>query len=277
MASSSPSQTVIHTRLPPLGRSPSPNLIESLVPAPLRKTRPAPRSVTPVARYNYNNSQTLPVPANGFTPHLRLGRDDFPLKRCDEIRTARSVSPLPQGNPPYIRHWTPPPPRAASANSQPRRPTLENMERSIPPPNYNPDEPSRRRPNDRRVRRPSGDVRVPEPLQTNRGRQCKPPPVSRVEARAPASQKSTSAPPAELPAEAVQKARKHTTNMDYLSLEQLENLWESQSLYIGTVDVPTKPTNPVWHFNGTDPRSPIHPAFRAEPFSIHNSFAPVRM
>jgi len=69
------------------------------------------------------------------------------------------------------------------------------------------------------------------------------------------------------------RSRRHVPSMlDYLSLEQLEDLWELQDLYLGPVDVPQKPGSPMWRTGEDDPRSPIHPAFRPH-YSIHNSFA----
>ena len=72
--------------------------------------------------------------------------------------------------------------------------------------------------------------------------------------------------------------RKQVESMvEYLSLEQLENMWRSQDMYLGTVVAPQKPKSPMWRIE-EDPRSPslpVHPAFRNDPENDpnFNSFA----
>ena len=67
---------------------------------------------------------------------------------------------------------------------------------------------------------------------------------------------------------AQRQPRKQVESMvEYLSLEQLENMWRSQDMYLGTVVAPQKPTSPMFRIE-EDPRSPIlpvHPAFRNDP------------
>jgi hypothetical protein len=75
------------------------------------------------------------------------------------------------------------------------------------------------------------------------------------------------------------KPKKRITSMvDYLSLDELESLWQSQDMYLGIVNAPVKPQSPMFRVS-PDPRSPvlpIHPAFRNDPIMAnahHNSFA----
>ncbi|MCJ1325367.1 hypothetical protein MMC10_002030 [Thelotrema lepadinum] len=75
------------------------------------------------------------------------------------------------------------------------------------------------------------------------------------------------------------QARKQVESMvEYLSLEQLENMWQSQDMYLGTVVAPQKPKSPMWRIE-EDPRSPVlpvHPAFRNDPENdpnFNNSFS----
>lgn len=63
--------------------------------------------------------------------------------------------------------------------------------------------------------------------------------------------------------------RKNTTSMcEYLSLDELENLWQSQDLYGGTITTPaTTPCRPLYQMAPISPIPPSladHPAFRNE-------------
>ena len=71
--------------------------------------------------------------------------------------------------------------------------------------------------------------------------------------------------------------RKATPSMcEYLSLDELENLWQSQDLYTGTVTAPaTKPCSPLYRMTHIGPMPPSladHPAFKSE-HRQYNSFA----
>ena len=68
--------------------------------------------------------------------------------------------------------------------------------------------------------------------------------------------------------QAARPLRKRDSMVEYLSLEQLENLWQSQDMYVGTVIAPQQPANPPMFRIPEGPRSPItsiHPAFRNDP------------
>ena len=71
--------------------------------------------------------------------------------------------------------------------------------------------------------------------------------------------------------------RKNTPSVcEYLSLDELENLWQSQDLYAGTDTAPaTKPYSPLYRMTHIGPMPPFladHPAFRNE-HRQYNSFA----
>ncbi|MCJ1485445.1 hypothetical protein MMC06_005619 [Schaereria dolodes] len=75
------------------------------------------------------------------------------------------------------------------------------------------------------------------------------------------------------------KSRRYVPSMvDYLTLEQLEDVWDLQDTYKGTVDVPQKPFSPVRR-RPEELVSPISPAvnaaFRHREHPFHNGFAQV--
>ncbi|MCJ1336995.1 hypothetical protein MMC09_002273 [Bachmanniomyces sp. S44760] len=97
----------------------------------------------------------------------------------------------------------------------------------------------------------------------------------------------------------VRQSRQHVPSMyDYLTMEQLEGVWDRQdsSTTLGSVDAPIKPASPMRHSSPATPRSALkvppaltakaaeddhlslqyHPAFRniAKSNPFHNSFAP---
>ncbi|KAI4154728.1 MAG: hypothetical protein LQ340_001486 [Diploschistes diacapsis] len=77
-----------------------------------------------------------------------------------------------------------------------------------------------------------------------------------------------------------QKPREHVPSMvEYLSLEQLESLWQSQDMYVGTVIAPQKLASPVMLRIVEPPISPImsvHPAFRDDPQNDPNYNRPAQ-
>lgn len=305
-------ETPIHTRLPAIDRSPPPNFLGSmkdLVPAPLRKSRSPDTRLRPLG----DVQRSHPIPMTGSRP----GWNSFPQKRSEELRSARSVSPMPRNPPAHIRARTPP--RQAMPSRYPqdsqgyltvedtmwsssehldRRPYLStsrslSSNRTVPdfsrPRGLNNQYPSCARQGGPAARPPHGpsprpqqsrvpsvsDIAGPRMSSDSSSRKvfgpAEPRNMTMPALAVPAIKESTSLPvPGRNP-------RKHVPSMmEYMSLEQLENLWEAQDLYKGNIDVPQKPRSPVWRLDAVDPRSPlhpVHPAFRDEPFSFHNSFA----
>lgn len=237
-----------HTTLPalPSSRSPSPNFFESmkdLMPAPLRsKTR------SPILRSRTTDGERKPKP----TPEVGTGAEwGYHLPRSvDDRSQARSVSPMPC------------------------RPVLEQRSRSSPqcpkspPPRY------LRIPREDTTKEPVGEdisprKRIYEPYR-------QPAKQTREPIHSPRALKS----PRRLTLQAPgRQPRRYIPSMiDYLTMEQLEDVWQMQDIYKGTVDVPAKPATPIWQIeDDMDPRSPlielVHPAFRNEPHSFHNSFS----
>ena len=232
-----------HTRLPAINRSPSPNFLDSmkdLVPAPLRKSRsPLLRS-----RASDEGNRTQPIDMVG----ARAGWDCYPSGRIQDSRQARSVSPQPT-----YRALTPAPVR----EPRPQQKYLHV------PPEYlaaeqvrNPPVSTNRRPYLPSSKTSSLRNNLREPLRSPSGARIQIKPGVRAPGVPGTGQ-----------------SRRYVPSMvDYLSLEQLENLWQSQDLYKGPIDVPQKPASPLWRLSEDDPRSPIHPAFRPN-FSTQNSFA----
>ena len=235
------------TRLPAIKRSPSPNLLDSmkdLVPAPLRS-----KSRSPILRPRTSNesNRTQPIQVLG----ARAGWDSNLPKRTEDEQQACSVSPRPTHRAP-----APAPGLARTGNTSPRQRYLHV------PPEYL---------HVQRVNEVTGSTgHRPELPKAN----TTPSPRStREPKRSPLAMRSQVRLGGLAPGVPSGRSRRHVPSMvDYLSLEQLENLWESQDLYQGPVDVPQKPGSPIWRIGEDDPRSPIHPAFRPH-YSIHNSFA----
>ena len=64
------------------------------------------------------------------------------------------------------------------------------------------------------------------------------------------------------------QSREHIDSMvDYLSMEQLESLWQSQDMYLGTVIAPQPTSPPAWRIpdGSRTPITSVHPAFRNDP------------
>lgn len=231
-----------HTRLPAINRAQSPNFsMKDLVPAPLRS-----KSRSPLLRSRTSDeaNRTKPVQIVG----ARTAWDCYPPRPTEIVRSARSVSPTPA-------HRSPPPVRVRSPRQRYLHipPEYLNAKQSkLPAVNVN------RRPALPSVNSmPTSSIpREPKGVPTTTRNHIK----LTISSPGPHQQ------------------RKHVPSMvDYLSLEQLEDLWESQDFYTGPVNAPQKPATPMWRIDEDDPRSPlhpgaIHPAFRNH-MSIHNSFA----
>ena len=236
-----------HTTLPalPSSRSPSPSIFESmkdLMPAPLRsKTR------SPILRSRTADGERKHKP----TPEVGAGAEwGYRLpRRVDDLPQARSVSPMPC------------------------RPSLEQRSRSSPqrvgspPPRY--------------LRIPREDITEEQVEETPPTRQIYAPyrqPAQQVREPIHSPRALQSPKRRRLQASGRQPRRYIPSMIDYLTMEQLEDVWQMQDIYKGTVDVPAKPATPVWRMeDDMDPRSPliemVHPAFRNEPHSFHNSFS----
>jgi len=236
-----------HTRLPAIKRSPSPTFLDSmrdLVPAPLRS-----KSRSPILRPRTSNEaiRTQPIQIIG----ARSGWDPYPPKRNENQRQACSVSPRPTFIAP-----APVPTPARAGNTSPRRRYLHV------PPEYL---------TVQRVKEVT--VSTSQRPQLPKANSTPSPRSAREPKRSPVGRRSQVRLGELAPGVPSGRSRRHVSSMvDYLSLEQLENLWESQDLYQGPVDVPQKPGSPIWRIGEDDPRSPIHPAFRPH-CSIHNSFS----
>jgi len=232
-----------HTRLPAINRSPSPTFLESmkdLVPGPLRQKR----SQLLRPRTSEEASRTQPIqivnPRSGWDYH---GQSRF----TDQLQS-RSISPTPTSRSPLpVRARSP---RQRYLHVPPEYLTTKSTR--IPSATVN-----------KKTALPIADsmfssTRSHEPLRS--------PSAARSHIKL-----NITAPPSRQP-------RKYVPSMiDYLSLEQLEDLWESQDMYKGPVNVPVKVGSPMWRIDEDDPRSPlhpeaIHPAFRPH-MSIHNSYA----
>ncbi|MCJ1292024.1 hypothetical protein MMC34_003574 [Xylographa carneopallida] len=232
-----------HTRLPAINRSPSPTFLESmkdLVPTPLRQKR----SQFLRSRSSEEASRTQAAQM----VRSRIGWDyDGQSPKPDRLQS-RSVSPIPASRSPV-------PVRARS----PRQRYLHV------PPEYL---------TSRQTRSPSATATKDISLPIAESMSLRTRPYETLPS--PSGMRSQiklniTAPPSRLP-------RKYVPSMiDYLSLEQLEDIWESQDLYKGPVNAPVKVGSPIWRIDEDDPRSPlhpeaIHPAFRPH-MSIHNSYA----
>ncbi|MCJ1406606.1 hypothetical protein MMC19_000672 [Ptychographa xylographoides] len=238
--------------------------MKDLVPAPLRKSRsPAPRP-----RPGEEMTRSQPIAILG----ARSGWENYPPRRTDALGQARSVSPEPSSRPrPAVRARSPRqrylhiPPEYLNAQqarnfpgSTNQRPQVSAFPSSSSLPVSTNDRP--RLPiaaSMSTTNLPRAPPRAPSDMRHQ----------IRLNPAAPGAQSGS------------RKPRKYVPSMvDYLSLEQLEDLWESQDQYVGPINVPQKPATPRWRIDENDPRSPlrpgdldIHPAFRN--YSIHNSFA----
>lgn len=236
-----------HTTLPalPASRSPSPTFFESmkdLMPAPLRsKTR------SPILRSRTADGEKKPKPTQEVG--ARAEWDSYQPRRVDDRRQARSVSPMPC------------------------RPALEQRSRSSPQ--------RTRSPRARYLRIPREDMAEEHIEETPPARQSyelyrQPAQLIREPIHSPQTLHSPKR--QRLQASGRQPRRYIPSMIDYLTMEQLEDVWQMQDIYKGTVDVPAKPPTPMWQIeDDMDPRSPlielVHPAFRHEPPSTHNSFS----
>ena len=73
----------------------------------------------------------------------------------------------------------------------------------------------------------------------------------------------------------IRKCRQPVPSMiDYLTMEELEDVWEIQDIYRGTVDVPQKPTTPTQRTEEQDdPPSPLSPpTFRRQHHPFRHSY-----
>ncbi|MCJ1282112.1 hypothetical protein MMC26_001435 [Xylographa opegraphella] len=232
-----------HTRLPAINRSPSPNFLESmkdLVPTPLRQKR------SPFLRSRSSEQASRTQLIQMVSP--RSGWDYDGQSRSPDRMQSRSVSPIPASRSPL-------PARARS----PRQRYLHV------PPEYL---------TTRQTRSPPATAikKLNPPIAESKFLRTRPhEPVRSPSAMRSQNKLNITAPSSRHP-------RKYVPSMiDYLSLEQLEDIWESQDLYQGPVNVPVKAGSPMWRIDEDDPRSPlhpeaIHPAFRPH-MSIHNSYA----
>lgn len=272
-----------HTRLPAMSRSPSPNpnhfldTMKDLVPAPLRRSRsPNPRSRS---SEEWKISRPYPVEEG------RSSWEPYRPSRPDLAHQARSLSP-------------PRAPRLALSNNSRSRSPPPARPRS-PPPQYH------------RVRRDFLTVEQVENLPVIRNNQRPAPyPSPPSSHSSPSSSSNYSSPRSQSPSPPSSRSlplinsvhltiladrgtdvqspdglglrpaplqpRKNVASMvEYLSLEQLEHLWQAQDQCRLAVDLPHHPTSPMFRIESEDPRSPIHPAFRHRPeLRPHqNSFA----
>ena len=290
----------ITTRLPPINRT-QPNAffdsMKDLVPSPLKKARSPSRPSHDIKQRRPSDNPFLqPVPARKPSAW-----ESYPSRRAEE-RSARSLSPKGSDRAPaHARARTPPPPRSSSlvpvqVATLPPVPAQTSAAPLIPGPRYNvvtrefqtapeieqeipPAYSYRGLPLIREVPNSQEEPEQPRGRERNmRGlRQgMRPGPQfgmggAGIPRRANISESLTPEPLNPKP------KRKAVPSMhEYLSLKQLEGLWEDQDLYGGGMaDAPCKPQSPMWRLQEQDPRSPIlpiHPAFRNEsPF--HNSFA----
>ena len=251
----------IHTRLPAIKRSPSPTFLDSmkdLVPAPLRRSR------SPMLGKSGERRNTPPITMLG----ARTEWGSYPPSKLEELPPVRSTSPLPSNPPAHIRARTQSPVR--------HRTSPQKKYHYIPTEYLTPE-----RVNSLPVKknqRPQLQPSKTSPV-TNSPREFVFFPVSSRSPSGLEASRATRGP-----------SRNNVMSMaDYLSLEQLERLWQSQDRYKGTVDVPQKPASPMFRIAEEDPRSPIlpaflhelpspprpedHPAFRRQVYSIHNSYA----
>jgi len=252
-----------HTRLPAIKRSPSPTFLDSmkdLVPAPLRRSRspdPRPRIPDEPKRSQPAQEARIPDECKRSQPvqvlRVREDLDSLNPRPSTALAHSRSVSP--------VRNFRAlePAPEIKPMQASNTRPRLQHLPA---PPEYITLEQVR----DLRAnanRRPHSPHQRTLPYSRSTREVVRSPPGMRHQIRLTVTSPGT--PPSS-------RSRKYVPSMaDYLSLEQLEDLWESQDFYKGPIDVPQKPASPMWRIDEDDPRSPIHPAFRAD-YSIHNSF-----
>ena len=221
--------------------------MRDLIPEPLRRSRSPSRPQT---------SDGRPSLWEHRSEGRGVGFRRPTIQRVDGPRMARSVSPV-YVSPLHDRPFDGPSPPSLQTRPVPRQYlTAQEVERlpssrRAPPRDYLTAEQVERLPSSRR----------PAP-QTTRSR----PELPTLE---PLSTRPV--PP--------RKGRAHIPSMiDYLTLEQLEGVWQKQDSYKGVLDVPQKPATPISLIaEETDEYSPIyHPAFRRQrhPFNAKkNSFA----
>lgn len=267
----------ITTRLPPIQRSTSPalrDILKEFLPSPVQKQTPS-----SLPELGPRRSTEPPRPARAPLP-----RSTSAWERPG--RTARSLSPASHSNPPvHVRARTPP--NNVSTTAPAPRYNYVSRDFLAPPggefdgPVY---EQQRGRTNARQLpptRNAQGRDLNPAGLRPGMtpGPQFELPAGPQPRAAKPSFSDATLVPKPLAPrgGPPSRQPRKHVPSMmDYLSLEQLENLWQSHDMYGGTIGAPQKAPSPIWRAPDFDPRSPvlpIHPALRNEPVSFHNSFA----
>ena len=219
--------------------SPSPRFLGSmkdLVPAPLRsKTR------SPISRPRTTEGDRRVEPVQEIGQRGKWNA--FPSQKFNVPDRSRSVSPMPSTTAPENSRVPTPPPKDFSRQRDYL--TAEQVENL---------------PSSRRVyQQPHKPLQ--QPMKTSKDFILSPKAIRSPIRPGPRT-------PARLP-------RRHIPSMvDYLTMEQLEDIWQIQDQYKGTVDVPTKLASPVWLMpEDEDPQSPsVHPAFRERPHPFHNSF-----
>ena len=232
----------LHTTLPapPFDRSPSPGYLSSmkdLVPAPLRS-----KTQSPIPRPRTTDGGRSVQPVQEIGPRGKWNA--FPVQRLEGPDRSRSVSPMPSTRlPETLRIPTPPPKDPLRQRDYLTAEQVENLpssQRAYQQPN--------------RVHQPSTKT-AKDAILSPRAVRSPVRPGPRTPGRLP--------------------RRQIPSMIDYLTMEQLEDIWQIQDQYKGTVDVPAKLASPVWLIQeDEDPRSPgIHPAFRNRPHPFHNSFA----
>ncbi|MCJ1351517.1 MAG: hypothetical protein MMC33_001501 [Icmadophila ericetorum] len=240
---------------------------EDLAPAPLRTSRsqlPRPRTAEGDVRTDIRSQPIQAVGARSYWGSRP--------RKAEDPRLSRSVSPSPmrmadtrlRDSPPQARNPAP------KYRYIPREYLSTEQIASLPT-----GQRKAYRPSPRPVVQPTLSQQADTRTRENTSRHRSPPlPVIKTDVHPPVPSATASAPQA-LRAPGRQP-RCHVPSMiDYLTLKQLEDVWSIHDQYKGPLDVPTKPSTPVWRIEEElDPRSPlVHPAFR-QPFDMHNCFLP---
>lgn len=234
---------------------------EDLAPAPLRTSRSQLHRPRPAEGDVRTDIRSQPIQAVG----VRSYWGNRPRK-AEDPRLSRSVSPSPmrmadtrlRDSPPHAKDPAP------KYRYIPREYLSTEQVAALPA-------------GQRKAYRPSPKPPMQQtqsPKETVGRQRSPPPPAPKDEVRPPVP--SASAPTPQAPRAPARQARRPVPSMiDYLTLEQLEDVWSMQDQYKGPLDVPTKPCTPVWRIEEElDPRSPlVHPAFRQQPLDMRNSFS----